>query len=158
MGAGHLGQGAAGGAHERGAARHGLDGGEREAFVERWHTGQFGFAVELDDALVGDAADEVHAVVETEGGHRLAGVGIRAALADDREFHVALGAKLGDRLEQELQALHRDVGRCRGDDVARAALDAGDRQEEVGVDADGDDVDLVEIDALVGGDVLLGVL
>ena len=71
---------------------------------------------------------------------------------------MALGAQLGDRLEQELETLHRNVGGRRGDDVAGTALDAGDRQEEVGVDADGDDVDLVEIDALVGGDVLLGVL
>ena len=66
VGADDLGQRAAGGGDERHAARHGLDGRQREALVERRHDGQLGLAVQLVDPLVGDAGDELDAVLEAE--------------------------------------------------------------------------------------------
>ena len=65
------------------------------------------------------AGDELDVVLEAEpldGG--VAGAA-RLALADDDEVDVvALGAQLGHRLEQELEALHGDVGRRGGDEAA----------------------------------------
>ena len=64
VGADDLGDGPAGGGHERHAAGHGLDGGEREALVERRHDGQLGLGVELDDPLLLDAGDELDVLLE----------------------------------------------------------------------------------------------
>ena len=66
VGADDLGQRAAGGGDERHAARHGLDGRQREALVERRHDGELGLGVQLDDALVGDAGHELDASREAE--------------------------------------------------------------------------------------------
>ena len=66
VGADDLGQGAAGGGDERDAARHGLDGRQREALVERGHDGQLGLGVQLDDALLGHAGDERDDVAQAE--------------------------------------------------------------------------------------------
>ena len=93
---------AAGGAHERGAARHGLDGGEREAFVERWHRPVR--RCRARRCARRDAADEVHAVVETRAVIVwLAGIRRRLPMIAS-----PCGARreLGDRLEQELETLH----------------------------------------------------
>ena len=54
--AGDLGQGAAVGGDEAGAGGHRLDRRQAEALVEAGHDGQLGLGVQLDDALVGDAA------------------------------------------------------------------------------------------------------
>ena len=68
---------------------------------------------------------------------------------------VALGAQLGQGLEQVLEALHGDVGRRGGDEAAGDALDVGQRPEDVLVDADGHDVQLLRVDGVVGGDVVV---
>ena len=100
--------------------------------------------------LLGHAGDELDVVLEAEpldGG--VAGAA-RLALADDHEVDVvALGAELGDRLEQELEALHGDVGRGRGDEAAGDDLDLGQRLEQVDVDADGDHGHAVGVDLVV---------
>ena len=80
-------------------------------------------------------------------------------LADHHEVHVvALGAHLGDGLEQRDESLERLVRR-RGDE--QAALDARDvveRTEHVLVDADRHDLQALGIDAHLGDDVLARVL
>src|SRR3546814_4989628 len=110
----HRGDRSAGGAHERGAAGHGLDGGQREALVERRHDGHLGLGVELDDAALGHVGDELDVVFEAE---LLDGCVARAAglaLADDDEVDVvALRAQLGYGLRSEehtseLQSLMRN--------------------------------------------------
>ena len=53
MGTSHLGKGAAGGATS-GTPHDMASMAEREAFVQRWHTGKLGFAVELNDAFIGE--------------------------------------------------------------------------------------------------------
>ena len=74
----------------------------------------------------------------------------RLALADDHEVDVvALGAQLGHRLEQVLEALHGDVGRGGGDEAAGHDRDLGQRLEEVEVDADGHDGHAVGVDLVV---------
>ena len=79
-----LGQGAAGGGHEGDAAGHGLDGRQREALVERGDDRDLGLGVELDDAVVVDAAHELHRVLEAEA---LDGGGDDAALAGPADDH-----------------------------------------------------------------------
>ena len=66
--------------------------------------------------------------------HALAGL----RLADDRQRDVALGAQLGDRLEQVGQPLQGDVGRRGGDQPTGHAGDVRPRAEQLGVDADRD--------------------
>ena len=110
MGSGDLGERAAGRGHEWNSARHRFDGRQGEAFVQRGHDGQFGFAVELDDAGVGHARHELDAVVQPELGHHRAGVAVGPAPADDGQFDVPFGAQLGDRLEEEAESLHGHVG------------------------------------------------
>ena len=120
--AGDLGEGAAVGGDERGTGTHRLDRRQAEPLVEARHDGQFGFGVELDDALVADARHELDVGQQAERldqVHRVAG----ARLADDGERDVPLGAQLGHRLEQVRQALEGDVGRGGGDQPAGLALD-----------------------------------
>jgi hypothetical protein len=45
---------------------HRLDGGQREALVERGDDGELGLGVQLDDALVGHAGDELDVVGEAQ--------------------------------------------------------------------------------------------
>jgi len=59
-------------------------------------------------------------------------------------MHVALGAQLGDRLEQIRETFQRHVGRRGGDEVMRLALHLWQRLEEVWVDADGHQPHAVE--------------
>ena len=63
---GDLGQRAAVGGHEARAGAHRLDRRQAEALVQAGHDGQLGLGVELDDALVGDAADEVDVRAQAE--------------------------------------------------------------------------------------------
>ncbi len=67
-----------------------------------------------------------------------------------------LGARLGERLHEEHQALQRHVGAGGGDDPARHLGDGRIRREQVGVGADVDDVDPVVPDAEVVHDLLAG--
>ena len=68
VGAHHLGQRAPRRGDHGHAARHRLDGRQREAFVERGHDGHLGLAVEAGQLVVGDAAHAVHGVGQTQGG------------------------------------------------------------------------------------------
>ena len=158
VGAGDLGQRAAVGGDERRAGGHRLDRRQAEALVEARHDGQLGLGVELDDALVGDAGDERRRASPQaellDQVHALA----RLRLADDRQRDVALGAQLGQRLEQVGEALQGDVGRRGGDQPAGHARDVGQRPEQLGVDADGHEAHAVEVDAHVGVDVVDRVL
>ena len=57
VGADHLGQGAAGGGHQRHPAGHGLDGRQREALVERRHHRHLGLGVVAGQFVVADPDD-----------------------------------------------------------------------------------------------------
>ena len=132
--------------------------GQREALVQRRHDGDLGLGVQLDDALLGHAGDELDDVAQAE---LVEQAGRRAAFllaADDDQRDLALGAQLGQGLEQVAQALHGDVGAGGGDEPAGDALDAGQGTEEVLVDADGHDVQPVLGDLVVGRDVVERVL
>ena len=98
-------------------------------------------------------------VLEAEALDGLVAGAAGLAAADHHEVDVvALGAELGDRLEQELQALHGDVGRRGGDEAAGDGLHLGQRLEQLDVDADGHDGHALGVDLVVGDDVLEGVL
>ena len=106
-----LGERAAGGGDERDAAGHGLDRGEREPFVERRHDGDLRLGVQLHDALVGDAAHERDRVGEAEAFELRGNRALVPGLADHHEVRVfALGADLGQRLDEIREALERHVG------------------------------------------------
>ena len=60
--AGHLGQRAGAAGHQRGAGRHVLDCGKREALVQGRHDGDLGAGDKLGQLGVADAADELHLV------------------------------------------------------------------------------------------------
>ena len=75
----------------------------------------------------------------------ICGVRLSAArLADDDDLDRALGAQLGDGLEEIRETLHRDVARCRAQDAAGHALHVRDRLEHVGIDADRHHVHAIE--------------
>ena len=144
VGADDLGQRAARGGDQRHAARHRLDRREREALVERRHDRDLGLGVELDDALGGDARHEPHRVVEAEPLDERGDLALVLGLADEHELGVvALGAHLGQRLEQRHEALHRHVGAGGGHEPTGHAGDLGHRAEDLRVDADGHDVQAV---------------
>ena len=155
---GHFGQRAAVGGNQADACRHRFDRRKAETFVQARHDGELGLGVELDDALVGHAADEL------DVRHAGRADRCRSLLAPSRglpmmvQRHVALGAQLGHRLEQVRQALQGDVGRCGGDQPAGLASDVRQRREQLGIDTDRHEAHAVEADAHVGVDVVDRVL
>ena len=83
----------------------------------------------------------------------------RPGAADDGQRHRALGAQLRDGLEQVDQPLERDVGAGDDHDRVRVARPVRRRgPEDVGVDADRDDVDPLRRHGEVRADVGAGVL
>ncbi len=85
-------------------------GSEKPSYSDG-HDSELGFGVELDDALVGHAADERDGVGEAEAFDRLGAAATGLGTADHREREVvALGAQLGERFEQIREALQRDIG------------------------------------------------
>ena len=152
-----LGHGAAGGGDERHAARHRLDRGQREALVERRHARDLGLGVELDDALGGDAGDELARRPVRPSRSMSAGILLRVLrLADHHEVRVgALGAHLGQRLEQRREALHRTSALAVVMSRPGTRAMCGQRPEDLGVDADGHDVQPVGGHAHLRDDVAL---
>ena len=155
--AGDFGKSAAIGGNQRRASAHCFDCRKAETLVEARHHGQFGLGVQLDDALVADAADEVDIRAQTETLDEIVAVAF-AWLTDDGERDVALGAQLGHRLEQVRQALERNVGRRCGDESARDAGNVWQWLEQVGVYAHRHETHAIEADAHVGVDVFDAVL
>ena len=87
--------------------------------------------------------------------------GRRAALllpADHDQAHLALGAQLGQGLEQVAEALHGDVGAGGGDQPAGDAGHARQGAEQLLVDADRHHVEAILAYLMVDGDVVEGVL
>jgi hypothetical protein len=125
VGAGHLGQRPAGGRHQRRAARHRLDGREREALVQGGHHGDLRAGEQAGELLVVDAVDEAHRLVgQGQLLHRPVGEPALLAAPDDDQVHVlAVRADLRQGLQQRHQALQRRVGAGGGH---QAAGDAGD--------------------------------
>ena len=89
--AGDLRKGAAGGRHQRYAARHGLDGRQGESLVERWNAGQFGLAIQLHYSFVGHPVHVGHAVGEPQVLEHLRRSTVLLRLSDDDEFDMAFG-------------------------------------------------------------------
>ena len=158
VGAGDLGQRATVGGDERCSGAHRLDRGQAEALVEAGDDRQLGFAVQLDDALVGDAGHEVDVGRQPELLDQVERLARLGAPDDGERDVVAVGPQLGDRLDQVGEALERDVGRGGRDQPARHARDAWHRLEQVGVDTDRHEPHALERDAHVGVDVLDRVL
>ena len=150
-----LGQGAPGRGDERHAAAHRLDRRQREALVERRHHRHLRLAVQLDDALVGDVADEPHRVAEAEPAHGHGGGAVRLRPADHDEVGVGpFGADLRQCLDEEHQPLHGHVGARRRHDPPRHGLDPVERPELGRVHAHVDDVQPGGVDAVTGHDVV----
>jgi hypothetical protein len=141
------------GDHERGGAGHQLGGREREALVEGRHAGQLGRTHQLDQLGVADAVHEADRVVDRQLVDQLLGATALLGLGDEQQLEVALGAQLGERLEQRRDALHRRIGAGhRHDPAGHAGL--GRRHERV-VDAEQDDLHPRRVDTEVLGDVAL---
>ena len=158
VGADHLGDGAAGGGHQGDAGRHGLDGWQGEALVQRGDHRHLGLGVELHDPLVGHPRHEGDHVLQPQRGDGAGRLPALLGAADDGEGDLgAFGAQLGHRLEQVAEALHRHVGAGGGDEHPGPAFDLGLWHEQLGVDADGHDVHAVGVDLVVGDDVVEGV-
>ena len=101
-------------------------------------------ADQVDEFGVGDALDELDGAFEAVALDGLGDRPVVGALADDDEVGVGvLGAHLGERLDEEDQALEGHVRAGGGDDPAGHLGHRGVRREEVGVGADVDDVDAV---------------
>src|ERR671917_375816 len=110
-------------------------------------------------SAVSPSAPTTSGSAPTQVADGLVGLAARLALADDDQVGVvALGAQLGERLEQVAEALHRHVRAGGGDEPARDRGDMGKRAEQVDVDADRDDRHPVRVDLVVAGDVAEGVL
>ena len=91
---------------------------------------------------------EPHRVLESEPLDERGDRALVLGLADAHELGVvAFGAHLGECLEQRCEALHGHVGARGGHEPTRDARDLGHRREDLGVDADGHDVQAVERDA-----------
>lgn len=154
---GDLGDRPAGRGEQRRAGGHGLGGRQGEALVQRRHAGDLGRTHQVDEFGVGDALDELDGPFEAVPLDRLGDRPLLGALADDDEVGVrVLGAHLRQRLDEEDQALERDVRAGRRHDPARHDGHGRVRREQVGVGADVDDVDAVVADAEVVGDLLPG--
>ena len=154
-----LGQRAAGRGDERHAARHRLDGGQREALVQRGDHRDLGFGVQLDDALVSDAADELDRVLQPEPLDLRRDRALVTRLPDDDEVRVGpLGADLRECFDQIGETLERNVGARRRHQAARHARDVRHQPELRLIDADGHDVQRVGVDAHLGDDVFPRVL
>ncbi len=106
----------------------------------------------------GTPRHERHGVGEAQPLDRLGAAATLLRPADDHEGDVALGAQLGDRLEQVAEALQRDVGAGGGDEPAGHPLDVGQRLEQLGVDADRDEAHVLARHPEVGVDVVDRVL
>ena len=76
--------------------------------------------------------------------------------ADHDQLDLALGAQLGQRLEQRDEALHGDVARGRHHDPPRDPGPVGPGPEDGVVDAHGHDGHAGQVDPHLGGDVALG--
>src|SRR3954454_12147791 len=99
---------------ERRTAGHQLRGGQREALVEAGHAGELRRAHELDQLRVADAVDEPDRVGDRQLVDQLLGAAARLGGRDQDELDVALGADLGERLEEGGDALHGGVGAGHG--------------------------------------------
>lgn len=155
----HLGQRSGVGGDQRRRAGHRLDGGQREPLVQRRDGGDRRGLQQPHQLRLGHRAGEADRLGQTQpvqrGGRRAAGPG----RAHHGQPHVALGAQLGQRLQQVHQALERDVGAGGDHDARRVPAGAPRRwPEDVRVDAHRDDVDPLRRDAQVPGDVPAGAL
>lgn len=152
---GDLGNRPAGRGDERRPGGHGLGGRQGEALVQRRHAGDLGRADQVDEFGVGDALDELDGAFEAVALDGLRDRTLGGPLADDDEMGVGvLGADLGERLDEEDQALERDVRAGGRDDPAGDPPDRRIRREKVGVGADVHHVDAVLGDAEVVDDLL----
>ena len=132
--------------------RHRLDGRQREALVERRHDGQLGLGVELDDALVGHAGDELD--VRRRGraarwSRRLRRPALRRPMTT-RWTSSRSVRSLASASSRYAQALHGDVGAGGGDEPARdRASTPGSGRNRSGSTPTGHDVHALGVDLVV---------
>ena len=142
----HFGQRPTGGGNERSAARHRLNGGDREPFVQRGDHHHLSFVVELHDAVIRNAGFERHDIVEIEPRQQLGEDRPLALLADDRDLDRMLGANFGQSLKERSEAFQRNVGRGRGHDAMRRPGDVSEWPETFVVNANGNHMELLDAD------------
>ena len=125
-----LGKGADAGGDQRQADGHLLDGRQAEALVERGNGGHLGRLHHLDELFLREPGAEGHGAAQAQLVEPAISWTVRLGAPDAHQVGVrTLDAQLGERVQQDQQALQRHVSARHHENAARHAL-AGSRAED----------------------------